>query len=241
MSIIDSIKGLLGKKGKGPAVKIDKAMLLEKIRQADLFKDIPAANMEEMFSHMETVAKAQGETIITEGEEGDYYYLMVSGTADVSRSPSPGAPPETVAQLDEPKGFGEEALISNAKRNATITMTSDGAVMRLSKDNFNEYVKEPLVTWFSPKESESKVADGAKWIDVREDEDAEKNTLHGAISMPLCDLRARMEELSKDVTYICYCENGRLSSTGAFLLKLHGYNVGVLRGGLQSLKRAGIA
>ena len=51
-------------------------------------------------------------------------------------------------------GFGEEALISNAKRNATVVMTLPGDVMRLSKDAFDDYVKEPLITWVSPADAQ---------------------------------------------------------------------------------------
>lgn len=244
MSIMDSINGLLskftggGKPGK-PAIKVDKSVLLEKIRQTDLFKDLPHENLEQMFNNMETVTLNTDEKIITEGEEGDYYYLLVEGTARVTRKKDDGTP-ETLADLGEPTGFGEEALISNAKRNATITMTSPGAVMRLSKEGFDDYVKEPLVTWLSPGETQKKISEGAKWIDVRDTESATDH-LHGALAIPMDELRNKFKELDKNTLYICYCENGRLSSTAAFLMRQAGFNVGVLRGGLKSLKQAGIA
>ena len=98
-------------------------------------------------------------------------------------------------------------------------------------------MKEPLVAWFSAIEAQDKVAKGAKWIDVREPDEAKQGHLHGAIVIPLSDIRKRRNELDKSTLYICYCQNGRLSSTAAFLLRQHGYNVGVLRGGLQVLKR----
>jgi rhodanese-related sulfurtransferase len=159
----------------------------------------------------------------------------------VTRQVQPDAAPQVVAELTAPMGFGEEALISNAKRNATITMKVGGTVMRLSKDAFNDYVKDPLVLWLSPKEAQDKAAQGAKWIDVRDPDEARQAHLHGALSIPLAELRDRVSELSKDTLYVCYCQNGRLSSTAAFLLRLRGFNVGVLRGGLQSLQRAGVA
>jgi rhodanese-related sulfurtransferase len=221
------------------APAVDKSVLIDKIRQSDLFKDLPPDNLEEMFSRMETVKVKSGETIIREGEEGDYYYLLASGAATVTRRVGASENPQVVAELSEPTGFGEEALISKAKRNATITMTSAGAVMRLSKDAFDEYVKEPLVTWISPKEAQDKVGAGAQWIDVREGE--HEKHLHGALSIPLSQIRERSSELKNDASYICYCDNGRQSSTAAFLLRQRGLNVGVLRGGVQALTRAGLA
>jgi rhodanese-related sulfurtransferase len=233
---------LFGKKDSGPTVikGVAKSVLLDKIKQSELFKNLPSENLEQVFAHMETVEIREGDTVIREGDEGDYYYLLVKGAASVTRRLHPEGKPQVVAQLTEPTGFGEEALISNAKRNATITMATDGTVMRLSKDAFNDYVKEPLITWISPKDAQDKVAKGAKWIDVRDPEDVRQSHLHGSLSIPMADLRNRMGDLDKNTLYVCYCQNGRLSSTAAFLLRQRGFNVGALRGGLQSLQRAGV-
>lgn len=233
--------GIFGKLFGGSAstdtVMPDSTALMGKIRQSELFRDLPAKNLEEMFARMETVKVKSGETIIEQGAEGDYYYLLVSGMADVLKQSDSDDAPKVVAELNEPVGFGEEALISNAKRNATVKMKTDGVVMRISKDTFDDYVKEPLVTWMSPMESQDKIAQGAKWIDVREPDEAKQGHLHGALFIPLSDIRKRMSELDKAVLYVCYCQNGRQSSTAAFLLRQRGYNVGVLRGGLMALKR----
>ncbi len=240
MSIMDGINSLIRKitgvgASSAPTLKVDKSVLLEKIRQTDLFKDVPEENLNEMYTNMEIIAVPAGKQIVTEGQEGDFYYLLAEGHARVTRNN------EVLADLDEPQGFGEESLISNATRNATVTMTTDGAVMRLSKDGFNDYVKEPLLDWFSPSEAQKKIADGAKWIDVREEDKAKQDHLHGSLAIPVTVIRDRFEELEKDTLYICYCENGRLSSTAAFLMRQEGFKVGVLRGGLKSLKQAGIA
>ena len=233
---------LFGNKETGPAPRnVSKSILLEKIRETDLFKYFAPKDLEQMFARMETVEVGKGDTLIREGEEGDYYYLLAKGTARVFRRLQSGDQPQLVAELTEPTAFGEEALISNAKRNATVTMTSNGIVMRLSKDAFNDHVRDPLVTWLSPKEAQDKVSAGAKWIDVRDTDVARQTHLHGALSLPMADLRSRMANLDKEAVYICYCHNGRLSSTAAFLLRQRGFNVGVLRGGLQSLQRAGVA
>jgi rhodanese-related sulfurtransferase len=243
MGILETISQLVGKTtGRGgaqTASPADKALLLDKIRQSELFRNLPAKNLDEMFSRMETVRMKAGDTIIKEGDEGDYYYLLVNGTATVSRKREGKPGLQLVAELVEPIGFGEEALISNAKRNATVAMKTDGMLMRLSKDAFNDYVKEPLITWLPPKEAHDRIVKGAKWIDVRDPTGAQGARLPDSISIPMGDLRDRAGELDKKAFYICYCENGRLSSTAAFLLRQRGYDVGVLRGGLQSLKRAG--
>jgi len=42
-------------------------------------------------------------------------------------------------------------------------------------------------------------------------------------------------ELDVNGRYICYCENGRLSATAAFLMRQNGYQVSVLQGGLKGI------
>jgi len=44
-------------------------------------------------------------------------------------------------------------------------------------------------------------------------------------------------KLDKAKLHICFCENGRLSATAAFLLSQMGYRVAVLRGGLRTQQR----
>lgn len=244
MSFLKSLSGVFGK-GKGEKQSSyvvspeEKKMLLDKIRQSELFKQLPPKNMEEMFAHMETVEMMAGDVVIKEGEEGDYYYLMVRGKANVMRRKSEGEKPQFVAELNEPKGFGEEALISNAKRNATIMMATDGILMRLSKDAFNDHVKEPMLDWLSPAQAQDMVAKGGKWLDVRPEAQAKQSHLHGAISIPIEELRTRLGELDKNTQYICYCDNARISSSAAFIMRQFGYKALVLRGGLQALSRAG--
>lgn len=245
MKLENILSGMLGKSRKSKErVEIseaEKQALIGKIKQTDLFKDLPAVSLENIFSNMETVQVDEGDVIIKEGDEGDYYYLLVSGKAKVMRRPSEGGEPKVVATLDEPKAFGEEALISNAKRNATIVMTTDGIVMRLSKEAFSDYVKEPLLEWFSPVQAQEQIAKNARWLDVRDASEAKQSHLHNSLTIPIDEIRQRAGELDEKTLYICYCENGRQSSSAAFVLRQMGCNTAVLRGGLQSLKRAGLA
>lgn len=242
MSFFDRLFGGKKKKIQEPAVsQEEKQVLLEEISQSTLFKDLSKERIEKIFSVMESVFVSAGDVIIREGDEGDFYYLLVRGTAKVMRNQPESEEPKIVAVFDKPTAFGEEALISNAKRNATIVMDTEGAIMRLSKDAFNDYVKEPMLEWVSAPQAEKQIVKGAKWLDVRDDEAVKQSSLPGALTIPIIDIRARSGELAKETLYICYCENGRMSSTAAFILKQMGFNAVVLRGGLQSLRRAGIS
>ncbi|TFH17978.1 MAG: cyclic nucleotide-binding domain-containing protein [Lentisphaerales bacterium] len=217
--------------------KIDTAVLVEKIKAGELFSNLPDGNIAGMLSNMETVKMANGTVVIREGDEGDYYYLLTKGTASVSKKGKESGKSDIVASLSAVTGFGEEALISNAKRNSTVTMSEDGVLMRLSKSGFNDQVKDPMVSWLSPAQAQQHINGGAKWFDVREDAGSASGRLRGAVVIPLSSLRGSLGDVDRESEYICYCDNGRLSSTAAFLLMQKGYKVFVLRGGLKALER----
>ena len=43
------------------------------------------------------------------------------------------------------------------KRNATITMVSDGILMKVSKEDFNALLKEPMLSWVGWDEAAERV------------------------------------------------------------------------------------
>lgn len=238
MSFLKKITGLFNR-NVGSDSGLDFSKLTETVRKSELFSGLDENRICTMMKAMEKVELPQGKDVIREGEEGDYYYLLVSGSAKVSKIGKDGNP-VVVAELQAPVGFGEEALISKSARNATVSVSTPSVMLRLSKLAFDEHVKDPLVKWLSPSEAQEKIAGGARWLDVRGAEESHQAHLHGAVSIPLAELRRRVGELNFNTFYVCYCENGRISSTATFLLRQRGLNVAVLRGGLQGLKRAGL-
>ena len=50
-----------------------------------------------------------------------------------------------LAELKAGDTFGKQALISGAKRNATVRMVSNGDLARLTKDDFTILIKAPLL------------------------------------------------------------------------------------------------
>ena len=199
---------------------------IRKMRHIMAFKNMPPANIKSLLERMETLLVQEGDVIVKQGEPGDYYYVLTEGSAQVTRTVE-------LAQLAPGNSFGEEALVSGGLRNATVTMTSDGMLMRLSQENFNELLKDPLLERLSPDEARARVNKGAQWLDVRHAKEYHHSHLPKAISIPLHEMRIRMGELDKDKHYICYCGTGRRSSAAAFLLVQNGYKASVLNGGVQ--------
>jgi rhodanese-related sulfurtransferase len=200
------------------------------------FAHLPSANIGQLLERVEVIAVWDKEVIIHEGGEGDYYYLIESGRAQVTRLV--GGTHMVLAELKAGDVFGEEALISNSKRNATVTMKSNGVLLRLKKQDFLELMQEPLLHKISYAEAKAKVANGAVWLDVRHPPEYRFDKLPGAINVPLNDIRNAVGALNKDVPYVAYCQSGRRSAAAAFILAQAGYKVDVLENGLWSVPKS---
>ena len=173
-----------------------------------------------------------GDTIIKQGDDGDFYYIIKHGKCKVTRNSKTGSE-LTLATLGDGDAFGEEALLSEAKRNANIIMTTDGSLMRLSKEDFNQLLKEPMLNWVTNEEADAMVKnEGAVWIDVRLESEHKNSGIEGSINIPLFMLRLKAQTLDPTKKYILYCDSGRRSSACAFLLSERGLAVYCLKGGL---------
>ncbi|MFT5132819.1 MAG: CRP-like cAMP-binding protein/rhodanese-related sulfurtransferase [Gammaproteobacteria bacterium] len=206
---------------------------MTRILQSKAFLQVPPGNIQAMFMRIQEVPVKANETIIAQGDDGDYYYIIKTGKCKVTR-PSKSGSELILATLGDGDAFGEEALLSEAKRNANIIMTTDGTLMRLSKEDFNELLKEPMLSWVTNEEGDALVAEGAVWIDVRLDSEFKNNGIPGSINIPLFMLRMKADSLDVNKHYILYCDTGRRSSAGAFLLSERGIQTSCLQGGLQS-------
>ncbi len=214
-------------------VEEDDGDWMTRILQSKAFLQVPPANIQAMFMRIQEVPVKADETIIKQGDDGDYYYIIKTGKCKVTR-PSKTGSELVLANLGDGDAFGEEALLSEAKRNANIVMTTDGTLMRLSKEDFNELLKEPMLSWVSSEEADKMVAEGtAVWVDVRLDSEFKNNGIEGATNIPLFMLRMKADSLDAGKHYILYCDTGRRSSAGAFLLSERGLQTSCLQGGLQ--------
>lgn len=205
---------------------------MTRILQSKAFLQVPPANIQALFMRVQEVPVKAGDAIIKQGEDGDYYYIVKHGKCKVTRNSKTGSE-LTLATLGDGDAFGEEALLSEAKRNANIIMTTDGSLMRLSKEDFNELLKEPMLSWVTNEEADALVKnEGAIWIDVRLESEHKNASIEGSINIPLFMLRLKAQTLDPNKQYILYCNSGRQSSACAFLLSGRGLTVHVLKGGL---------
>jgi CRP-like cAMP-binding protein len=204
--------------------------------QTKAFHRIPPANLQALFMRMQHVACRAGEVVIKQGGDGDYFYVITKGSAVVTRETPMNRDGLKLAELGVGESFGEEALISDAKRNATVTMTTDGALVRLGKDDFKELLNEPLLHWVDLEHARELVGRGARWLDVRLPSEFESYHLDESLNVPLYFIRLKIKTLDTATPYIAVCDTGRRSSAAAFLLSERGFDAYCLQGGLTGNK-----
>lgn len=177
---------------------------------------------------------ADGEPIINQGEEGNVYFVLKTGRARVLRSSS-GGPPQQVDTIEEGEGFGEEALITGAVRNATVEAVGDVIVWALDRRDFEEIMKASFLEEVFPEEIDGMQDPSAgSFIDVRLPEEFVEQHIPGAANLPFNQIRARYSELRPNQVYYVYCLQGVRSASAAFLLNTNGFKARSIRGGINA-------
>jgi CRP-like cAMP-binding protein len=199
---------------------------------SDLFSRLPAANIQSVFTNMEALDAQAGEVVIEQGTAGDYYYIIQTGRCLVTRKSADNGAVTKLAELGEGDGFGEEALVSDSTRNATVTMLTDGQLMRLAKEDFNELIRKPTLSSVTFNQATRLTKEGAVWLDVRFEDEYKATGIKGSSNVPLNVLRSKMRQLDAEKRYVVYCDSGGRSSAGAFLLAQRGFDACYLAGGL---------
>ena len=199
-----------------------------------LFHNLPLETVARAINRLTELPVAPGETIVRQGESGDNYYVILEGEAEVWATGATGDIPTLVNRLADGDSFGEEALLAECSRTATVTMTTPGRLLVLSKADFIALLKPPMVEEVDAAAARDMVALGAaKLVDCRHAVEHEASRIKGALSVPLDSLRHEgVFALDPDTTYVVYCDTGRRSRAAAFLLHDRGIRALSLAGGI---------
>ena len=203
--------------------------------QSQRFANLPPQNIQRVFERMERVDATANELIIRQGDPGGYYYVIEEGYCDVSREPTSGGREVHLAELGPGDGFGEEALVSGTPRNASVTMRSNGVLMRLDKDSFIELIRDPLINQIPYQDARRMVDEGAVWIDIRHRDQFAKGSFRNARNIPRAVIRVECRKLVKGRKYIVCGEDPAANAAAAFLLAERGYDVSYLNEPLSKL------
>lgn len=199
-----------------------------RLLQAPLLHSLPPAHLQSLFARMQPIQLLAGETVLSQGQNPDYVYIVATGNYRVTRRAAIGDGEMMLAELGPGDMFGEDALVGETRRNATVTAVHGGTIMRLGKADFDSLCKEPALREVDRHEVDRLVSEGGQVIDVRFASEAPAISFPGAINVPLHMLRQSIGTLRAVPTVVC-CDQGQRSSVGAFILAQHGFEAFVLR------------
>ena len=194
-----------------------------------LFDFIPPTNIQTLFARFEKSHYATGDVVISQGEDGDYFYVIQSGRARVERSN--GSKTIALTDLNPGDNFGQDALISNLPRNATVTMLSSGTLLHLSKLHFESLLMRPVIETLSMEETRKMVSQGEPRtciIDVRNPGEVKKRGIPGSLNIPLLLLRRNLTRLDAGAVYVMAGDDGKRAELGAWILNEKGFSAYVL-------------
>jgi NTE family protein len=103
-----------------------------------LFSCLSAAELDAVADLFSEVSCRKGETICREGEEGDSFFVILSGELEVRTGPDGE---RVIGRLGPGDFVGEMALLTGGKRSATVTVARGGKLLVLDRTTFERYFR----------------------------------------------------------------------------------------------------
>ena len=184
-------------------------------------------SIQTLMAVVEPIEINTNEIVFSQNDKPDYYYIVSRGHCAVTRRGEGQSAPTELARLGPGDAFGEEALIANAARGATVRMLEDGLLLRLDQKNFKKLLEQSLVNSISAERAKRLKAKGAVVLDLRSAAAFSKDG--GGINIPFSELRSQIDSLDKEGKYIVVSDDNNLSAVGAFLLSKKRFKVYLLK------------
>ncbi len=210
---------------------IERLMFLKSTRA---FRLLPVNVIEQAVKRCEEVQVQKDDVIIRQDTRADDFFIILEGEAEVWREELEDDEPRMVALLGSGDAFGEEALIIGGARNAGVHMVSNGTLLKLSKEDFDQLVSTPALRSVTPEVAQLMTEKGAEIIDVRFEEEYQQSFIPGSVLIPLPDLRNHIATLDKDKEYLILCAAGLRAAAAALLLRQQNINAIYIEGGIKA-------
>ncbi len=203
------------------AVQVD---WMSRFLQSPLANHLPAMVIQQLLACLQSREVVRGEVIVRRGEPGDALYLLTRGVALVHTDPD-GAFGGRDFSLIPGDYFGEESLVAETVRNATVVMEAEGCISQLDRSAFDELIRPHLI----PTLSDRDVSGEEQLLDVRFPVEYRRRAREGSRNVPISVLRASLQELPANQRVLVTPEGGRRSELAVFLLRQAGFDAWLLR------------
>ncbi|PZS36156.1 MAG: Crp/Fnr family transcriptional regulator [Pseudonocardiales bacterium] len=113
----------------------------EVLSRAGIFQGVEVAARAELTAAMAYLDVSRGDTVFTEGEQGDSLYIVVSGKVKMGRR-APDGRENMLAVMGPSDMFGELSIFDPGPRMATATAVTDGCLARLRQESLRAWMHE---------------------------------------------------------------------------------------------------
>lgn len=117
----------------------ESVVVCEFLSKCAVFSQLPLSTLSNVAGKMTREYHPAGTKIVRQGDEGDKFYLLRKGKADVVVAA--GQTSRVVDTVSEGQFFGEAALLTGAPRNATVVATEDVETYALGKEDFQAVIE----------------------------------------------------------------------------------------------------
>jgi len=118
----------------------------KKLERTPLLSGLSGQELDDFIESLELKAFSEGETIYKKGDAGDTLYIIGMGSVHLEAENTKGNA-QVYSTLKEGDFFGALAFMGNKIHSDTAVADSDGNVLLLQRDTFDEWVKKhPAIT-----------------------------------------------------------------------------------------------
>ena len=110
------------------------------LRSVDLFRHIDSAVLKPLINAASIIGISEGGVIVDEGEVGDYFYIIIRGTARVSHDV--GGSTINLALMNSGDYFGEWSVLTGAPRAATVSAIDRVDILRIEKSALLTFIQQ---------------------------------------------------------------------------------------------------
>lgn len=118
------------------ATRVSKKQLAESLADVPLFSRCTKRDLRIVARHVEVVTIQPDTAVVTQGDEGETFFLVLDGELTVTQD---GAQTATLGPSDH---FGELALLDPAPRSATVTTVGEAQLAVLSVRMFRVLLRD---------------------------------------------------------------------------------------------------
>ncbi|WP_426414628.1 cyclic nucleotide-binding domain-containing protein [Aestuariirhabdus sp. LZHN29] len=190
-----------------------------------LARNLKPIALHRLMALLERLPVKKGDRLVQQGSRADYFYILISGEAVLNTDPNGPFKGQSIA-MHEGSHFGEEALLGETLRNATVSMTSDGVMGRLNREQFLEVFSDSLLPTLPEAQFSRRLkqAEGpCVLLDVRFREELRNDTRSHVLNIPISRLRSVLPQLDRATTYLLPYQSDQRSELATCILRQHGF------------------